>query len=76
MRILTVACALMLHSVAWAGGIAVVDFQRAVNETNEGKAAQKKLDTMLHSSNLLARGKAKKFELQKEGSDDRSSKGS
>ena len=31
---------------AWAGGIAVVDFQRAVTETEEGKSAQKKIDAM------------------------------
>lgn len=33
-------------AVAQAGGIAVIDFQRAVTETNEGKEAQKKLDGM------------------------------
>lgn len=33
-------------AVAQAGGIAVIDFQRAVTETNEGKEAQKKLDSM------------------------------
>ena len=48
-------CTVMLASnivapvAAWAGGIAVIDFQRAVNETNEGKAAQSKLDTMYAS---------------------------
>jgi outer membrane protein len=31
---------------AFAQNIAVVDFQRAVTETNEGKAAQTKIDTM------------------------------
>jgi outer membrane protein len=31
---------------AFAGKVAVVDFQRAVTETTEGKAAQDKLDTM------------------------------
>lgn len=31
---------------AYAGGIAIVDFQRAVMETTEGKAAQTRLDTM------------------------------
>ena len=49
MRSLFVLVALLVSSVSWAGGIAVVDFQRAVNETNEGKAAQKKLDTMYAS---------------------------
>lgn len=34
---------------AWASGIAVVDFQRAVMETTDGKAAQDKLDTMYAS---------------------------
>lgn len=33
-------------AVAQAGGIAVIDFQRAVTETNEGMEAQKKLDSM------------------------------
>ena len=31
---------------SWAGGIAVVDFQRALTETKEGKAAQSKLDSL------------------------------
>lgn len=38
--------ALAVPSSALAGGIAIVDFQRAVNETTEGKSAQSKLDTM------------------------------
>jgi outer membrane protein len=40
---------LFYATVAWAGGIAVVDFQRAVNETTEGKTAQKKLESMYSS---------------------------
>lgn len=40
---------LLVSLPAWAGGIAIVDFQRAVNETEEGKGAQKKLDTMYAS---------------------------
>lgn len=45
-RFLALSFALLLSAQAWAGGIAVIDFQRAVNETTEGKAAQTKLDTM------------------------------
>jgi outer membrane protein len=40
---------LLVAAPAWAGKIAVVDFQRAVTETTEGKAAQTKLDTMMAS---------------------------
>jgi outer membrane protein len=38
--------ALVFTLQASAAGVAVVDFQRAVNETDEGKAAQAKLDGM------------------------------
>ncbi|MEZ4319148.1 MAG: OmpH family outer membrane protein [Myxococcota bacterium] len=55
-----VLSSLSTPSVALAGGIAVVDFQRAVNETDEGKAAQTKLDNM-YSSRL---GELKKLEEQ------------
>lgn len=34
---------------AWAGKIAVVDFQRAVQETEKGKSAQKQIDAMYDS---------------------------
>ena len=33
-------------TVSWAGGTAVVDFQRAINEVKEGVKAKEKLDTM------------------------------
>lgn len=36
----------MLSTPAIAAKFAVVDFERAVNETDEGKAAQERLDTM------------------------------
>lgn len=45
-RFIALSFTLLFSFQAWAGGIAVVDFQRAVNETNEGKAAQAKLDGM------------------------------
>jgi outer membrane protein len=45
-RLFLVLMALLTVSPAFAGGIAVVDFQRAVNETQEGKAAQGRLDAM------------------------------
>jgi outer membrane protein len=49
MRSLLLLVALSISSVSWAGGLAVVDFERARNETNEGKAAQKNMDTMYAS---------------------------
>lgn len=45
-RAIAMSLMLAVSTSAWAGGIAVVDFQRAVNETTEGKAAQERLDTM------------------------------
>lgn len=41
--------ALMFATTARAGTIAVVDFQRALLETEEGKAASERLETMLSS---------------------------
>jgi len=48
-RTFLLGATLMASSIAHAGGIAVVDFERAVQETNEGKAAQARLDTMYAS---------------------------
>jgi outer membrane protein len=45
-RTLTALFALSISIDAFAAGIAVVDFQRAVTQTDEGKAAQAKIDTM------------------------------
>jgi outer membrane protein len=45
-RLLVVLFALLVAMPAFAGKLAVVDFERAVNETEEGKAAQERLDTM------------------------------
>jgi outer membrane protein len=45
-RLLSLFVLLMVSTPALAGKIAVVDFQRAVQETTEGKAAQDRLDTM------------------------------
>ena len=45
-RWLVVVLALVVSAPALAAKVAVVDFQRAVQETTEGKAAQSKLDTM------------------------------
>lgn len=59
-RVLAFALALTLAHPAFAGGIAVIDFQRAVNETNEGKAAQAKLDGMYSSR----RGEIEKMERE------------
>lgn len=46
LRALIVSFVLFVASPAFAGPIAVVDFQRAVTETDQGKAAQKKIDDM------------------------------
>lgn len=48
-RTLSALFALSLSIDALAAGIAVVDFQRAVTQTDEGKAAQAKIDTMYMS---------------------------
>jgi outer membrane protein len=45
-RSLFLASLLSFQSVAWAGGIGVVDFQKAINEVKEGKAAKSKIDSM------------------------------
>ena len=49
---------------AWASKIAVVDFQRAVQETTEGKAAQSKLDKMYSSRKAEVEKMRKDFEAQ------------
>ena len=49
MRFLFFLFLMVAYSPAFAGSIGVVDFQRAVNETEEGKNAQKKLDSMFAS---------------------------
>lgn len=49
MRHLLLLAALATPLSALAGGVAVVDFERAVNETTEGQAAQTRLDTMFSS---------------------------
>ena len=65
---LQLAFALMLFgstaSEAVAGTIAVVDFQRAVNETDEGKNAQQKLDTMFNSRKSEIDKKQKELEAE------------
>lgn len=52
-RQLVFACTLLVGlftaNLAFAGQIAVVDFQKAVTLTEEGKSAQKKIDTMYMS---------------------------
>lgn len=46
MRHVLLLAALWAPLTALAGGIAVVDFERAVTETTEGREAQSRLDTM------------------------------
>ncbi len=36
----------LLSAPAWAGGVAIVDFQQALNEVNEGKIVQARLEGM------------------------------
>ena len=59
-RSLLFASLLCFQSVAFAGGIGVVDFQKAINEVKEGKAAKSKIDSMFAS---------KRSELQKQEQD-------
>ena len=39
-------CLFGFSSLSWAGGIAVVDFQKAINEVQDGKDAKTKLDKL------------------------------
>ncbi len=63
-RFLAMSLALFVSVQAWAGGIAVVDFQRAVNETDEGKAAQAKLDSMFATRKAEIEKKQKELEAE------------
>ena len=49
MRRAFAAVLLLVSSNAWATKICIVDFQKAVTDTQEGQAAQKKIDTMYSS---------------------------
>lgn len=49
LRALFAVLVLLVATPAFAGPIAVVDFQRAITETHQGKAAQKKIDDMYES---------------------------
>jgi outer membrane protein len=64
MRLIAVLIALSLATPALAGAIAIVDFQRAVNETHEGKNAQQKLE----SGYAARKGQIEKQRLELEGS--------
>ena len=44
LRIFTFLFAVLITSPSWAGGIAVVDYQKALTETNEGKKAIAELE--------------------------------
>lgn len=56
-RSLLFASLLFFPSAVFAGGIGVVDFQKAINEVKEGKAAKTKIDSMFST---------KRTELQKQ----------
>src|SRR5262249_50718886 len=60
MRRLASVLLLLVSTNAWATKVCYVDFQTAVTSTDEGKAAQKKIDTMYA---------ARKSELEKMQSD-------
>ena len=47
LQVLLCASLWAYSSAVWAGGIAVVNFQEAVAQVKEGKAAKKKLETMV-----------------------------
>ena len=64
MRSIVLGALLAFASPALASGVAVVDFQRAVNETTEGKGAQERLDTMY--SSRKAELERMKSELERE----------
>ena len=49
MRRLLIFALMMVASPAFANKLCVVDFQKAIADTNEGKAAQRKLDDMTSS---------------------------
>jgi len=63
-RAFAIAVAISASVPAFAGGVAVVDFQKAVNETDEGKTAQSKLDGMY--STRMAEIQKKEAALKKE----------
>ncbi|MCO4743169.1 MAG: OmpH family outer membrane protein [Proteobacteria bacterium] len=65
LRQFTLLFALLFATVAQAGTLAVVDFERAVNETDEGKSAQTQLETMYatRKAELDAMGKELEGEL-------------
>lgn len=48
-RAVVTAVLLLASTPAWAQKICIVDFQKAVTDTHEGQAAQKKIDTMYSS---------------------------
>lgn len=66
-RHLTLLFALLFATIAEAGTIAVVDFERAVNETEEGKSAQSQLETMYAARKAELDGM--RVELEKEFED-------
>ncbi|MEL6350116.1 MAG: OmpH family outer membrane protein [Myxococcota bacterium] len=47
LRTLFAAGLLMASTSAWAGGIAVVDFQSAINQVAEGERARQEIDALL-----------------------------
>ncbi len=66
-RMMVCAALLLVGTPAMANKICVVDFQKAVTETNEGKSAQKRLDSMYASK----RGELERMQgdLQKSAAD-------
>lgn len=67
LRTISLLFVLLFATLAEAGTVAVVDFERAVNETEEGKSAQSQLESMYASRKTEL--DAMRVELEKEFSD-------
>ena len=52
---------LLFSSSAFAGGIGVVDFQKAINEVKEGKSAKSKIDSMFSQKRTALQQKEKEL---------------
>ena len=66
MRTVFLACLLYFPSVALAGGIGIVDFQKAINEVKEGKAAKTKIDSMFASKRDALQKQEQEFKTKVE----------
>ena len=60
MFIAVLSC-LLFSSTAFAGGIGIVDFQKAINEVKEGKSAKSKIDSMFSQKRSALQQKEKEL---------------